>query len=463
MAALSEHKLDIVRTLMETAPDRVLDGLNAALASASGETALASVRRMVEVEARDRQLRNVALLPIVPMCVGEGRDPDRLVFPARILGLIWRGLKARAPAEVRNAELALYDYRPGATDTDHFDRLVRIAAKGLRARDLPEFTTAAELCDEARPGGAEALLDCLELAPVVRGVAHKLPEWAAHQTDDAMIGARLAYKDAVAVSPDGGPRFFQMLAAQLPQESMILRIICAIMERPSDRYLAESELGMFGERVLNEIERALAKIQRIDLDGGPPAAKEAARLVDKITLEANELETFVSLSREHGWGHTLMKHRKALAAVVEGRLRECEKYFLQSLPSGRARLKRIQRSIPRLSLAPDQAAVRRCETLLVFVAEVRHSANYGGFASARSKLLEILGDHLDLYVEELLDLVKTGEAENPEFARAFLAIAGEFSALVRDEKAAELVRRRAAAAFNAAASLEQNARRAAGT
>ena len=59
MAALSERKLDVVRTLVESAPDKVVDGLNQALSDASGDTALASVRRLVEAEARDRQLRNI--------------------------------------------------------------------------------------------------------------------------------------------------------------------------------------------------------------------------------------------------------------------------------------------------------------------------------------------------------------------------------------------------------------------
>jgi hypothetical protein len=451
MAALSERKLDIVRTLVETAPDSVVDGLNHALSEATGDTALASVRRLVESETRDRHLRNIALLPIAPMCVGDGHDPLRLTFPCRVLGLIWRGLKAQAPAAVHNAELSLYDYRPGETSTEPFDRLVRLAAKGLRAGDVREFRLAAEACDEARPDGAADLLVCLDLSPVVRGVAHKLPEWTAQQSDDATIGARLAYKDAVAISEEAGPQFFQMLAAQLEHDWMILRIISAIMVKPTERYLAETELGVFGQRVLYEIEEALKGIRKLDIDGGAAAAVQAARFVDQITLQSNELETYVSLSRENGWGHELAKHRKTLAAVVEARLREAEKYFGEALPSGRAKLKRIRRAIPKLGQPPNEIAVRRCETLLTFVAELRFSSNYGGFASARAKLLEGLTEQLDQYIEELLDLLRTGDAENEAEVRAFLAIAADFSGLVLDDKAADLVRRRTAAASAAAA------------
>jgi hypothetical protein len=451
MAALSERKLQIVQALVETAPDNVVTALNAALVDASGDTALGSVRRLVESEARDRILRNIVLLPIVPMCVGDGRDPLKLTFPARVLGLLWRGIKDQAPAVVRNAELALFDYRPGETSTEHFDRLVRLTARNIRAAERRGFVQAAEACDAARPGGAAALLACLDLAPVVRGVAHRLADWTAQQTDDAVIGARLAYKDAVAVAEDAGPRFFEMLAAQLQHDWMILRIISAVMDKPSERYLSNTELGVFGERVLFAVDEALKKIGRLDVDGGPAAAVEAARLVNDITLQSNELETYVSLSKDHGWGPTLVKHRKALASLVEARFRETEKYFLQALPAGKPTVKRIRREPARLSSPPDQTAVSRCTTLLTFVGEVRHSSNYGGFASARTKLLESLGEMLDLYVEEVLDLLKTGEAENEANARAYLAVAADFSRLVRDDKAADLVRRRAAAAYAPAA------------
>jgi hypothetical protein len=84
-------------------------------------------------------------------------------------------------------------------------------------------------------------------------------------------------------------------------------------------------------------------------------------------------------------------------------------------------------------------------TLLQFAQAIRGSANYGGFASARSRMLDKVGDHLDHYVEEVLDLIKSGDAESEPVAREFLALAADYSCLVRDEKAAELVRRRAAA------------------
>jgi hypothetical protein len=59
---------------------------------------------------------------------------------------------------------------------------------------------------------------------------------------------------------------------------------------------------------------------------------------------------------------------------------------------------------------------------------------------------EQLGSVVDHYVDEVLDHVRTGDAPDPAIAHAFLRIAADINGLIRDEKAAELVRRRAATA-----------------
>jgi hypothetical protein len=445
MAALSERKIEIVRQLVEAAPDRVVGGLQAALSETSEDSVLAGVRRLVDVEAHDRRLRNAILLPIAPMCIGDGKDPHRTVFPARALALLWRGLKAIAPDRIAEAEAALIDFRPGESPTEPFDSLVRLAALALRNRQTREFELAAEACEAARSRGAELFGVCLDLAPVVRRTVPKLPDWITHFSEDNTASARLAYKDAVAVAEDSGPLFFELLGAQLAHPWMVLRIISAVMDNPTERYLADSELAVFGQRVLIEIEETLKAIGKLDPTAGPEAGRTAGRQVELITFLIAEMEACIDLSREHGWGHEIANHKKSLAAAAESHLRSAEKFANAALPTQPARLRRIRRLIPRLTVVPDPVATRRALTLLAFAHEVRSSANYGGFAAARSKMLEKLGDLLDNYVEEALDLIRTGDADDEGVGFAFLEVAAEISLLARDEKAAELVRRRAAA------------------
>lgn len=453
MVALSDRKIEIVRTLVESAPDRIVGGLQKALSETGGDTVLASIRQLVEVEAADRMLRNAIFQPIVPLCVGDGSGTASLVFPARALACLWRGLKVFAPAEVAGAAeisasiaIALSSGRRPPDPSEAFDGLVQTAAEALRSSDIRDFRAAAELCERARPGGLQTLITCLDIAPVVRRAIARLPEWIAHSGDDTTAAARLAYKDAVAIVDDAGPRFFEMIAGQLSPPWMVLRVISAVMDKPTERYLADSELGGFPERVMNDIDQGLKAIGHLDLDAGPAAGVAAARRVALITEEIFELELCIELSRDHGWGQRILAQKKSLASVVEGRLKEAEKLATNAMPMQSSGFSRMRKVWPKLDASPDLKLVGRAITLLTFAHEVRHCANHGGFSATRAKLGEQLGAAIDHYVEEVLDHVRTGDVPDLAIAHAFLQAAAAFSGLIREEKSAELIRRRAATA-----------------
>lgn len=453
MVALSERKIEIVRALVESAPDKIVGGLQRALAETGGDSVLSSVRRLVEAEAADRLLRNAVFLPVAPLCVGHGSDPHGLVFPARALALVWRGLKAVAPEDVAGAEeisaavrtAIAAERRPPETGAI-FDDLVELAAEALRAGEHRDFRVAAELCEQGRPGGAAALAACLDISPVVRRTIARLPDWITHVNEDTGAAARLAYKDAVAIAEDAGPRFFEMLAGHLAQPWMVLRIISAVMDKPTERYLADSELGGFPERVMDAIDEALKAIGHLDLDGGPKAGHAAAAQVALITEQTFELEICIELKRDQGWGHRILGQKQTLAGVVEARLRDAERLAVAALPMQSSGFSRMRRTWPKLDMPPDPVVIGRAMTLLAFAHEVRHVADHGGFSATHSKLVEQLGAAIDHYVEEVLDHVRTGDAPDPAIALAFLRAAAGFDGLIRDEKAAELIRRRAATA-----------------
>jgi hypothetical protein len=224
----------------------VVGRLQEALVDSAGDTILASVKRLVEVEAADRQLRNAILRPITSMFVGDGVDDRRLIFPARALPHLWHGLQDLAPEIIAVVEAAVEN--DGVEDADNrpFDTLTRLAASALRAREQRDFLAAAEICDRARPDGADALAACMDLAPIVRRTLARLPDWIGHTGEDTTAASRIAYKDAVAISEDAGPRFFEMIAAQLSPNWMVLRVISAVMDKPTERYMADSEVGGFG-------------------------------------------------------------------------------------------------------------------------------------------------------------------------------------------------------------------------
>ncbi|MFN3513633.1 MAG: hypothetical protein ACK41C_11335 [Phenylobacterium sp.] len=449
MAGLPAAKIEIVRGLVEQSPDRIVSNLQSALAAVEDDTALAGVRRVVEAEVADRRLRNMALEPVAPLFAAGAAGGGTITFPPQALALLWRGLKAEAPDEVLEAAAALVDYRPDESSTEPFDALVARLIDGLEAGVQRDYLKAIDLMETDRPGSVRELLACLEIAPVVRRATLRLPEWIARTTGEGAAAAKVAYKDALASGEDAGPRFFEMLAAQLAERWMILRVVSAVMSRPAESYLAASELAVFALRLMDAIDANLKEVANFDALGGTAAGERAAALVETLTLQVAEVENNIELAHETGWGARLLKQKQTLAAVVEARLRELEKALGQALPNHRVRVARAMKMEPRLTLAPDAKAVERCRALLAFSEGVRTSAAYGGFTSTRAKVMENVAEAFDDYVDEVLSLVRDNEAPDREIAARFLQLAAEFATLIHEPRAGDLVRRRAAAAFGA--------------
>ncbi|MFN3571949.1 MAG: hypothetical protein ACK4TR_00365 [Phenylobacterium sp.] len=441
MGVLPEQKLAVVRNLVEAAPDRVVGDLRAALAGAGGDSGLVDVRLLVETEARDRQLRNAVFLPIAPLCIGDGRT-ERLTFPARALALVWKGLRDQATHEVARAAALYEEYQAEESSPEPFDVLARRAARGVREGNHPRFAAAAELVEQTRPDGARYFAECLEMTPKVRTAVGRLPDWIQRVTDEDAAIARIAYKDAVAIAEDAGPRFFEMLAAHLRHPWMVLRLISAVMDKPPESYLSGSELADFGQRVLDSIDAELGVVEAFDAQGGAAAVKAAGGAVEAVTAQIAEIEGNVELSRDGVWGAHVARQKKTLARVVEARLRETDKAVRTALPTAQVRVGRVTKDTPRLDAPPSDAAVQKARTLLAFAQEIRGAANYGGFAAARAKTMEAVEEFLDTYVEEALDYLRVGDAADPDAARALVRAAADLIAVVRDRQAAELVRRR---------------------
>lgn len=446
MAAIAANKLLMVRKLVETAPDAALRSLELALAGpAGGQGALATVRGLVEDEVAARYVRNSVLAPIVPLCAA--RDTEQTSFPPRALALLWAALKQQASAKVEEAAARCnpWDLEQGPPDV--FNELCKIAAKGLRAQAEPGFQALDVICD------IDELASCLELSAIVRAALPRLQEWVSKMSEERASSARLAYKDACAIRPDAGPLLFEMLAAHLPDDFRILRVISAVMDRPGDKFWASSEVGVFGERVLADIEKNIDFVSTFDPTKGAAEGRKAAAAAQRVAQQITELEQSVNLVKDGPWGRRIAKHKQAIAQVVEGRMNAAEKELLAALP-----LRPISilggkkgKGVPQLTVEPDQTQVQRLTAVLVFIAEIRGCAMQSGYGSSRAKVLEKLNGRLDQYIEDILHIVRTGDGGDQGLARLYVDLAAGYIAYSRDEKTAEIVRRRAAAAMAAAA------------
>ena len=444
MGQLSEAKLDIVRGLIQQAPDTAVRNLLRALAAdGPHDASLTRVQHLLEVETADRNARNTSLAPIAALCTPPGPFSG-VRFPPRTLALLWKTLKAEAPGDVEAARAYLGNWRGGNASSDIFDALCARAAIGLRLTGGP-FEAAAVAADEG--SGRAVLAGCLDISILTRYALDQLPEWLGRMDGEKAAKLRLTYRDVAAVADDAGPRFFEMLAAQLSEPWLILRVIAGVMDHPNEAYVSSSELGGFGDRVLNDVDRRLSEVAAFKPTSGRQAAHASAQTLHLATIEIAEVEQAVQLSATGTWGRRVAQQKLRLAETIEAALHTVDRVVAGALPLQTVRMgPRTAKGVPRLSHDPDPEQVDRAATLLTFVNEIRTSAPTGGFAATHSKVLEALGVRLDTYVEDVLAEIHADDGVDLDRARAFLEIAAQLCGLSRDEKAAQIVRRRAAAA-----------------
>jgi hypothetical protein len=438
-------RLGVVRALLETAPDSAVRDLDMAL-RADTSTALAPVRAMVRAELSDRGVRDVVLAPVAPLCAPRSDGFKQAMFPVGALSRAWRTLKAMEPEAVTvvvtNLTLSSDDesYPPACDD------LCRAAAAAIRD-ESPAMQGLVRYLEDFQPGAAAQFAGYLELAPLARTAIKRLPIWLRNMTDDHAAAARLLFKDADAIAADASPRLLEMLLAQTAEPWSLLRIISAVTHRANDRYLSSSEMAEFCERVLADIERRVNLVRQFDVDGGVDAGQAAAAAVAVAISEILEFEESLELNKTGPWGQRIGKLKESLSGLTEGLLKRAPKLVGEALPLQHVRVGGVKlRMEPRLDQTPDDRMVRRAMAILTFFNHCRATSGQGGWGAVRNRAGEEIAHRLDSYIEDILAMAHGGELESLDHARAFLDVAADMTGLAQDEKSAQIVRRRAAAA-----------------
>ncbi len=446
MPELSPDKISVLRGLIAASPDDVVRGLERAVCREGSTGPLAAVGAMVEQEISDRSARAHVLAPVNGLF--RARTDDGLVaFPRPAAGRLWAAMKADKPDWVRQAVDASYYIDPAEPSPQIFDLLCSRAAGQLRTLELPDYRAVSEMLEADRAGATQTLIMALEIGPIARPALARLTEWLQRMTDERRASARLAYKDAGAAGEGGGPLMFEMLASHLKHPAQILRVISAVMDHPGERYMAASELAVFGERAINDIEIRVQRLKALRPGMGVQAAEQAAQAVVDAVETINELDQTVQLSREGPWGQRIVKLKQALASTVEQRMQDIGEAVALVLPMQKIRYSgRLVSNAPKLDEPPNDGAVDLAIGLLTFSEGIRACANDGGFAGARSKTHETVGQRIDRYVEDVLEQMRLGDDIDHDRAREYLDVAARLMTLVRDRQAAGVVRRRAAAA-----------------
>jgi hypothetical protein len=444
MTGLTDSQSAVLQALFAAAPDGALGDLERALAEAAeAGGAMASVHQLIGREARERRARSEVFAGLAAVC--KTSSGASLRFPPQTPALLWAALCEACPSDVKAALAACANRIEDEAPPTIYDDLCALASAGLRAGD-PAFERCIDLLEDFQRGGAEAFAQYLDLTPVARAALEQAPDWVARMTDDRRAAVRLAYKDAVSIADDGGPRLFEILYANLSEPWLIVRLLSAVMDHPAERYVTVSELARFGEYLLDDIDRRLAAFRAFNPDGGRPAGLLAAEAIHIAGMEIAELEASVELNREGPWGQRIARQKPVLAAMAETRLSQIEKALDAVLPLQMVKFGKGLRGLPKLTAVANPLALRRAEALLAFFDQSRGFAGQSGYGATRTRVADKIESRLDQYVEDLLEMLRAQEVEALDRVRDYLDISAGLTDWACGEKAGQIVRRRMAAA-----------------
>jgi len=445
MGEFNEARLHAIRALLQRAPDFAIQSLSSLLASdQSNDRSLHLVRQLVSVEAQDRSFRNLAFEPLAVLCKPPTSLPH-LSFPTNTPTLLWRAVKAYQPSLDARLEAASAPAADPREVLALMDKICATAARGLRTRATAAFGALADLLDSC-PSGAARMVALLTITPDLREALAKATTWLGGSGPAHSAAVRIAFKTVSEKDREAGFLYMEALFVAIEQPAFILRLISMIMDRPSDRFLAASELSSIGERLLDVIDRHIGAIQTFDPQRGLEGGVAVAAAADAATLIIAELELNLKMSREGVWGARVMQRRRALSLAMETRLQDIDAALAAALPMSTLRVRgKILRGPPNLTTLPDPSATDKLLGLAALLSGCRTAAQVNGFGALRLKLIETQDQALDTYVQEVLDMLHKGQAP-VAIARAYLDLAAEVFGLIRDPKAADLVRRRAVAA-----------------
>lgn len=441
MPGLTESQGKIVRSIVQTVPDSGLGQLTAVLSAQMGEHTMADVRDIVMVEMKDRKVRAIVFSPILSLCTKNQPGKSQSRFPFALPTLLWNALTDRAPKLMAQARDMAARWESEDLLPYIFNQACDEAIDGLQDND-PVFALVIECLNKTSPSAVRDLIGFLRMAPLLRDVLLELPLWVSRMNPDDALSVRLAYRDAANLASDGPARLFEVIYTNLDAPWAILRIISAALDRPTDQFVANTDLGLFGELLLEQVETLVETIDEVSLDEGLSAGNAIATAAKNIIFITTGFEDNLVLGKNGPWGRRIARSKRDLTNSCEALLNQVEALLPRALPiASAAKNARALNRTPNIGVVPEPTAEARLEAILVFMAAVRSIASVSGIGVLRTRVLTETQEFLEYYAKGAVALLTDFNVPT-EAARARILATAKYVALVHDEATAEQLRRR---------------------
>jgi len=444
MTELSVSSRNAISAMLEASPDSALAKLSVALRSTPGAKA-EWIRRQTVAQIAARRMRAIAFGPLTALFRKRADGVRGLSFPAPILSGLWKTVCARQPLLLAQAE----DMTVGGGEIDPrlLDQMCLSAAAILR--DEP-----ATIWPGLDPRTAEDLAACFDLAPMARAAMPMLELWTGRPDADSAASLRLMMRDTTRIREDAAPRMLEILFANIEEAPLILRVISRVSGvGGEERFLAESELADFGERLFEKVEETA---EALDLfhparSGLDEARGIAARLNATAELMA-QMELSLAFTTDGAWGGRFHVLKQRMGRALENLTRLCPGMVDKALPMERVRIHgAMSRMAPVMDARTDGPLVDQAHAAMTILGGSKAAANVMGCAGQRAQVCETLEKRLSQYGDELIEALNAGEGTDDARMTALAALCAGFLDQADAEVPARTLRRRLASAAGATA------------
>lgn len=316
---------------------------------------------------------------------------------------------------------------------------------------LAALSTESGLKSAQKLLGADVAADAREMAlllavgPQIALIQRKLPNPTPSLTDDLLKALRDLYEKVLAIEPDAAPYVAVVAVNRLDRPWEALRLPRVISRQTQDTLIANTDMGLVGDILFNEIEAHAVAIRSVRQPEFEPDDL-VTHIASFATLSSGIVKE-VDVRRDGRWGQRLLKDRAALAEVMEGYMKRAPREILAALPTLKTGSYSGGPRVPDVSHKPDSEKSTRAMRYAKLLVGCRAFASAASFGASLLNAQDETIVALQSYNEDLLRELRSAEGERRENAEQYFELAAELTSLLLSAVEGEFLRRRGRAAL----------------
>ncbi|MFT4089288.1 MAG: hypothetical protein QM645_01055 [Asticcacaulis sp.] len=435
---IPEHKRVLIHQVIKALPVRALLMLDRTL-GLSQDGSLRAVHEIVSQQLENHDTKAMIFRPYMPMFEAREDGLSGVQFPVWVLDNLWAALQVHEAALLERLQKSVQGGKNSDMMPPLFAETIEAAVKILRQKPEAVLPEGYDADDQARIADFALYLD---IYPTAREAMRRMPEWLGRISAEKAVSIRILFKDSGRVVDDGGLRWLEVVYANLEDGADIMAFVGVVTDRASDRFLSQSELAVFGERVVEAAERAQRRL--MPMIRATDRLAESAEMVLQALHLTQAVDASVELTRGGAWAVRIARIRQAVSAQVETHVERLQNLVERVLPARDERHNGRVVGMSPLIEAPSDSALKDALGLIGFCNLVRAGATQGGYAVHLAQAVETAELYLEAYLEGSLGLYAQADASGKAVIRLqFDAIVRLTEALCGQEKG-RLARRRVA-------------------